>query len=634
MSFRETQSGPLAKLFASFKEGEIDRRTFIARAGMLGVGAAGAAFMANTGTAVANGYSTRNGFAFSAQENGGGERPAVGTEDQERGEGGELRMLQWQAASFLSPHVATGSKEFLTSSCILEPLMHYLPDSTLVPNLIEEVPTFENGLLAEDMTSVTYHLLPDVVWSDGEPFTAEDVRFTWEWVSDEANASTNIEVFSPIEDIEVVDELTVNVVFGGPNPQWYEAHAGTTTGFVYPQHILENGEDAHEEFRFNPIGTGPYVVDSFTPNDQTLLVANENYREPNKPFFQSVNIVGGGDAVSAARAVIQTGDYDFAWNLQVEPDVIGGMEGDDAPGRLVVGAGANVERIDFNFTDPNEEVDGQRSHLSTEHPAFGDPLVREAYATAIDRDLIANTFYQGGDDEPPTANFLAGIPEVESQNTSFEYDPERAMELLDEAGWEMNGDVREKDGVQLSINYATSINDVRQRTQQVVSANLQEVGFAVELVEVDASVYFDASPGNEQNINHFYWDTCMYQSVPNSPTPLPYMENFYGGPDGENIAQEENGWTRTNYSRFQDEDYDALFEQARTETDPEVIADLFIQMNDRLWELHATVPLVNVGSATGVSNRLREENIGLAPFSYDYWNIANWNLADDAEPED
>jgi peptide/nickel transport system substrate-binding protein len=634
MVSQKRTTGPLRELYESFASGAIDRREFMRRSSILGVSTAGALFLANTASAVASGGSTRNGAAFLAQDStpgaspttGGAERPSVGTEGQTRGQGGDLNLLQWQAPTLLSPHVATGVKDVLGSILVLEPLIHYLPDATMIPNLVTEVPSVENGLLAEDLTEMTLNLLPDVLWSDGEPFTAEDVKFTVEWVQDAANNSTNIEVFESIDTVEVVDELTAKVTFTGPNPFWFDPFTGTSTGFVYPKHILEASPEAHDAFLSAPVGTGPYIVESFTPNDNAVYAINENYREPNKPFFARVNLKGGGDAPAAARAVLQTGEYDFAWNLQVEPDILAGMEADDAPGVAMPYPGVTVERINMNFSDPNTEVDGQRSEVNTPHPFLTDAAVRQAIYTAIDRQLIADSFYGGG--QEPATNILNGDPMTDSSSTSWEYNAEAAAQLLDGAGWAMEGDVRAKDGVELAVVYATSVNSVRQKTQAVVKSNLEAIGLKVQLEQVDAGIFFDGAAGTEQNINHFYWDFDMYQSVPNSPRPMSYMSAWYAGPDNVNIAQAANEWNGQNTSRWVNADYDAAFDAAQTEIDAEALASLFVEMNDLVITNYVTVPLVIVGSPRGVSKRLRPDNISLAPFSYDYWNIANWNFAE------
>ncbi len=615
---QKTTTGPLRELVDSFKAGKISRRSFAQGATALGLSTPVVAFLANTAVAQdATPEATAMGEALT--------RPEVGTENQERGAGGDLNIIQWQAATLMSPHVATGVKDFLPAVLMLEPLIHYLSDASMIPNLLSKMPSQEDGDLAEDLTSVTLSLMEGVTWSDGEPFTANDVGFTIDWVLNPDNASVNIGVYEPIESWEVVDDLTITVNFSAPNPFWFTPFAGTSTGFVYPKHILEV-EGAHDTFLSAPTGTGPYVVESFTPNDQAVFVPNENYREPNKPFFSRVTIKGGGDAAAAARAVVQTGESDFAWNLQVEPDVLAGMEGEDNPGSFVPYPGVAVERINFNFSDPWTEVDGQRSEMNTPHPFLTDPAVRQAINTAVDRDTIADNFYGNG--QPAATNILNGDPRTDSPNTSRTFDPDAAAAMLEEAGWVMDGDVRAKDGVSLEVVFATSVNPVRQKEQAVVKANLEAIGFRVQLEQIDAGIYFDGAEGNEQNINHFYWDFCMYQSVPSTPRPLSFFEAWWSGVDNDNIAQASNRWNGSNNSRYQNPEFDAVWEAARVEPDPEVLADLFIEMNDIIINNNVILPLVVVGSPRGASNRLRHENLELAAYSYDYWNIANWNLAE------
>jgi peptide/nickel transport system substrate-binding protein len=427
----------------------------------------------------------------------------------------------------------------------------------------------------------------------------------------------------------VVDDLTVTINYSATNPVWMDGF--TNVRAIYPKHILEQ-EGAHDQFLTNPIGTGPYKVESFTPNDQMSLVINENYREPNKPFFSTVNIKGGGDAAAAARAVLQTGEYDFAWNLQVEPSVLEEMSANEnAKGVLVEYPGVNIERINYNFSDPNTEVDGQRSEVNTPHPFLTDPAVREAMNIASDRETIANQFYGFG--QPAAVNIIYGDPAVESPNTSWEFNPERAAQLLEDAGWVMDGDVRAKDGVELRVTYATSVNPVRQQTQAVIKSNFEKIGIGVELAQIDSGVYFDGSPGNEQNINHFYWDMDMYTNSPSSPVPVSFLTSWYAGPDGSNIAQKSNGWGGQNYQRWSNADFDAKFEELQVTTDIDAASALLIELNDIVIGDRAVVPLVNRSVDTyAYSNDLRAENLELGPFhDLTYWNIANWNFADGVE---
>jgi peptide/nickel transport system substrate-binding protein len=616
----QVATGRFQSLVDEFKAGGITRREFIERALALGVGFSVAAFVANAASAAPG--RPRAGWAVVNQDGTAGP-PAVGMEGRTRGEGEELRLLQWQAPTILFPHVATGTKDFLAGCLMLEPLMNYLPDGSIIPRLVEQVPTVDNGLLAPDLTGVTFKLKPGILWSDGEPLTAEDIQFTWEWVTNPENASVSIGYWNVIANIEVVDDLTAQVTFNNANVNWFVPFTGTGYALIIPKHVLGAGPDATTAFIENPIGTGPYVVTSFTPNDQAIFEANPNYRDPNRPFFQRVNLKGGGDAASAARAVLQTGDWDHAWNLQVEPAVIADLTSGGGEGTFYVIPGTNTERININFSDPNTELDGQRSHIDVPHPFLSDPAVRQAMNLAVPRDLIATQFY--GEGEPATANILNGLASFASPNTSWAFDLEQAAAILDGAGWVMDGDVRAKDGIELEVTYSTSINAVRQKTQAVVKEAFESIGIKVQLQQVDAGIFFDASAGNEQNIGHMYVDINMYTNGASSPVPTDYMLGWYAGPDGSNIAQASNQWNAQNLQRYQNAEFDALYEELITVTDLELAAQLLIQMNDILINDVAVIPQVNRAvDKYAHHNRLVHDNVSLSAFEQNYWNLENW----------
>jgi peptide/nickel transport system substrate-binding protein len=611
---------PFRDLYTGLTSGNLTRRQFIERATALGMAAGLALQIADT-TA-----QTASPEASPAAAAPVGTRPSAGTEGQERGAGGELRIIQWQAPSLLSAFHATGDKDSLGAALVSESLLNRDAEARLIPNLVTDVPSVANGQLAEDFTSVAFSLVEGVTWSDGEPFTANDVAFTIDWVLDDANGAVYKSAYETIDHYEVADDLNITVFYKEPNPVWADAFTGAGGGVVYPKHILEGGgQEASDAFKSNPIGTGPFKVESFSVNDQVIYVMNENYREPNKPFFNKVTIKGGGDAVSAARAVIQTGEYDFAWNIAVEPEVAKSLEDDGSPGYLNVSPGLGIERININFSDPNKEVNGQRSEKNTPHPFLTDLNVRQAMNIGIDREKIANTFFFGGDQEPAVVNIISGIPSMESPNTEVIFDPEAAKTLLDEAGWTVDGDTRKKDDVELKLTYATTISQVRQKIQAVVKSNLEELGFKVELQQIDSGVFFDSSPGNDQNNTHMYSDLNMFTSGVGAPPPVAYMIRWYAGPDGENIAQKENGWGARNFQRYNNPEYDALYEQARIESDPEKQVELFIQLNDLLYNDAAVLPLVRAGDKQALSRTLNLENIAPSPYEFDYWNIANWN---------
>lgn len=558
--------------------------------------------------------------------------PQVGTENQTRGEGGELRLLQWQAPTTLNRFKSTGVKDYLAGSLILEPLFVVLANGELAPVLASEVPSREAGTLADDLTWVTVSIKQDVVWSDGTPFTAEDVQFTWEWNVNPDNGSFGSDVFDVAEAVEIVDDHTVTFRFRGPNPIWFEIISSSGGTVILPKHILgEHSQEANDAFGLAPIGTGPYVLESFTPNDEARYVANDLYREPNKPFFSTVFLKGGGDAAAAARAVLQTGEFDFAWYVNVEPDILEPLQTDDSPGTLEVTPQTSLEYIDINHSDPRTEVDGHVSHKDTPHPFFSDPRVREAVTLAINRELISQQLYLDGN--PPAANIIVGNPIVASPNNTITYDPEAAAALLEEAGWvlEEGADVRTKDGEEFVITYATTVSSVRQKAQAIVQANLADVGIRVQLEQVDAGQFFDGSPGNTQSITHFPWDLQQYARNLLSVRPIQFLNAWYGGPDGSNISQAANSWSGSNYNRWKNEEFDAELEAARVETDDDTLVERLITANDLVVQNFVSIPLIEQGTNVAYSKRLNAENFGFGPFEYQYWNIVNWNLSEGNE---
>ena len=606
-----------------YRSGSVDRRTFLAGASLLGIGAAAASYLATVPSAFGQGTPEASPSASPVASDA--IRPQVGTENQTRGQGDQLRIIWWQAPSLLSPHSNGDSS---ASSLTLEPLLNYFPGEILGPVLLDTVPSIENGQLAADLLSVTLRLRAGLVWSDGTPVTANDIAFTWRWITNPDIASPSIELWQNISNVEVIDDLNALVTFANPIVNWFEPFVGSLYGTIYPAHVFNNDPaNKNDAFGLAPIGTGPFKVDSFSPNDQVTFSINDLYREPNKPYFSSVLFKGGGDAVSAGRAVVQTGEFDFAWNVQAEPAVIQDLRDNGTNGTIIQTTGTTLEAIYLNFSDPRTEVDGQRSEKNTPHPILTDLAVRQALNLSIQRELIAGEFY--GDGELATANQFTGLDFFESPNTSWEYNLEKAAQTLEAGGWVLDGEVRKKGDVELSINYAASVNQVRQKTQQVDKDDLESIGFKVELVQVDSTIFFDSTSGNDQNLNHFYWDIAMWSSGGGSQVPIVWAANWYAGADGSNISQAANGWQKPNVQRYVNPEYDAIYEQLLAVTSLEEASSLLIGLNDVLINDSALIPISIRSFYTAIANRLRAENIAFEDtFVEDFWNIANWNEAD------
>jgi peptide/nickel transport system substrate-binding protein len=335
-----------------------------------------------------------------------------------------------------------------------------------------------------------------------------------------------------------------------------------------------------------------------------------------RPHFDAIEMKGGGDAVSAARAVIQTAEYDFAWNMQVEDDVLRRME-QGGKGRVDIAWGGQVEHILCNFTDPLREVDGERSSLKAPHPFLTDPSVRTALSLLVDRASIQEQIY--GRLGQTTANYLNAPAPFRSKNTRWEFSVEKAAKILDDAGWKRGADgIRAKDGKRLRMLFQTAINAPRQKTQAIVKQAAARVGIDIELKSIVPAVYFSTDPANLDTSSHFTADLQMYSFNTGSPDPQRFMDPFVSW----EVSQKENKWAGRNSTRWRNEEYDRAFRAAETEMDPVKRAAQFIRMNDLLTQNVVIVPFLWRGNASAVSNRLHGTEI--SGWDSNCWNIAHW----------
>jgi peptide/nickel transport system substrate-binding protein len=531
-----------------------------------------------------------------------------------RGGGGELRTLWWQAPTILNPHLAIGRKDGDGSRIFYEPLVSFDPEGHPVPVLAAEVPTLQNGGGARDGLSVTVKLKKGVAWHDGKPFTADDVVFTWEYAADPATAAVSAGAYQDVARVDRLDSHTVKIGYKAPNPFWANAFRS-----ILPRHVFapfKGAKSRDAAANLKPIGTGPYRFVDFKPGDIVRAEMFTGYHDPNWPFFDRLEMKGGGDAVSAARAVIQTGEYDYAWNMQVEDDVLRRLE-QGGKGRVEIAWGGQVEFISCNFSDPSREVDGERSSAKAPHPFLTDPSVRAALSLLVDRASIQEQIY--GRLAQTTSNYLNAPAALRSKNTRWEFNPDKAARMLEDAGWRRGADgIRAKDGKRLRMLYQTSINAPRQKTQAIVKQVAAKVGIEMELKSIVPAVYFSTDPANLDTSSHFSADIQMYAFVSGSPDPQRFMDPFVSW----EIAQKANKWAGRNSTRWRNEEYDRLFRAAETEMDPVKRAAHFIKMNDLVVQNVVVIPFAWRGNASAVANRLRGTE--LSGWDSDFWNLAHW----------
>ena len=590
----------IRELLAEVKRGRVSRRQFVRT--MLAAGL--------TAPMAAN-LLTSAGVAHAQQR-------TSSTAPTRRGGGGQVRMLYWAAPTLLNPHLAVAPKDFESSQLFYEPLADIDTEGNIVPVLAAETPTAANGGVARDGTSVVWRLKRGVTWHDGRPFTADDVIFTWQYAADSATAATSAGSYQGIDRIERLDDHTVKLVFKRPTPYWADAFC-SAAGMVLPRHVFEpfrGGKSREAPANLKPVGTGPYRYVDFKPGDVLHAEINSAYHVQNRPYFDTVEMKGGGDPVSAARAVLQTGEYDYAWGVQMEHEILKRLE-QSPKGRFVIGRTANVEYIQLNQTDPWREVDGERASVKTTHPFLTDPTVRAAFALLVDRDSIQKDIW--GRQADTTANFMNRPPFV-SPNTRWEFNVDKANAMLDAAGWKRGTDgIRVKDGIRLKVLFQGVNQPIRQKIQSIVKQAFVRAGVDCELKSVVGSVYFSSDPGNVDTESHFYADLELSGKILRQPDPQAFMRAFCSW----EVAQKANKWSGSNLARWRNDEYDRLWRAAETELDPVKRAAQFIRMNDLVVQNVVVIPVIIRHATFAVTSWLR--GFDFSPFSGPLWRLVYWS---------
>ena len=564
--------------------------------------------------------------------------PPTGGSGDGRGLQGEARriadrgetatLLYWQAPTILNPYLSSGSKDADAASIVIEPLARYNPDGELVAVLATRVPTIDNGAVSDDRTQITWRLRDGVVWSDGTPLTAGDVVFTWQYCTAPGSGCAGASRFENVASIEAVDESTVTITFVKPTAFPYVPFVSRASPVLQASQFADCIGPAAagcSAASLVPIGTGPYTVAKFGTDGTIHYRFNPLFRniESGQPYFSDVILKGGGEAADAARSVLELGEADFAWNLQVEPDLLATLSA-GGRGTLVSSFALTVERLVLNQTNPDPSLGDRRSQYAdgtNPHPFLSDPVVGRALSLAIDREVLAKTGY-GELAGRPTCNIWPAAP-VQSSPDNTDCPGQNinlAQTLLDNAGIvDSDGDgVRERNGIPLRILFRTATNSVRQAAQERIKSWWAQLGVETELEEITPSVFFGGDVTNPNHLLKFYADIQMFARGTSGLDPASYM----GAWTTEEIPGPHNSFVGLNVQRFQSDEYDRLYTELRNTTDVQRRNEVTIALNDMLVQSYSVIPLVHRGSVSAYANDI--EGVWKNAWDSDLWNIETW----------
>jgi len=494
-----------------------------------------------------------------------------------------------------------------------KPFAEYLIDvnekGEYFPVLAAEVPSVENGGVSEDGLTITYKLKKGIQWSDGQPCTSADIKFTWEAIVNPKNLVKSRSGYELIESVETPDDYTAVV-------KYKEYYAPYLTRFapVLPKHILDKLDNMNDApYNRMPVGTGPFRVTEWVSGDHITMEKNPYYREADKVkidklFFKII------PSREVGIAQIQAGDVDGVWDL-IEAQIP--MMEKNPEISLCLSNALVSERLIMNHSTPLAPNNGNPDYP---HPILADLRVRQAIQYGIDKNTIIDKLLYGkarpGTTEIPDG--WANNPDVKPT----EYNPEKAKQLLEAAGWKPGADgIREKDGTRLRLKITTTTgNKLREMVEQVLVAQLKDVGIEFYIENVPSSVLF-GSWSNDADRKKGRYDILMYTTGPGIDPHQQYEGYFHS----KNIPTEANGGSGYNYTRHRDAELDKWLDLAGKAPSLEKRAEAYRKAQARVAEIVPHIYLYRRVNVHAFRNNVK----GWIPNGYGIIDVvATWNVAD------
>ena len=433
-----------------------------------------------------------------------------------------LRYATGSEPRNLNPLLTQDFVAFLLSSLTMAWLVRYDHENRPVPELATEVPSQRNRLISRDGKAITFKLRRGVVWSDGVPFTAKDLVFTWKCVMDSRNNITSRLGWEDIYAIDTPDDYTaifrLSRPFGGFLPTFFGS--GGANPCIIPAHLFKDTKINEAPYNALPVGIGPFKYVRWQRGQEIELVANERYWR-GQPKLQRIisKLITDENTVFTQ---IQSHEVDLWVAAQATYwDRLHGIPGVTPIKRL----SGFFDHIDFNVTNP----------------ILQDQRVREALRYAIDRKTINRTIYHdvGIVQE---AMFSPVYPIADSTIPLVPYDPRRANEMLEGAGWRMGPDgVRAKNGERFALEIVTTsgVPD-RDATIELVQSWWKQVGVNLSLLHYAPPMLF-ATYGDNGILQRGKYEVSLYSWL---PPPTGNLANLYSSkyipPKGQNSLRYAN----------------------------------------------------------------------------------------------
>ncbi len=365
--------------------------------------------------------------------------------------------------TILIPMLAGDSASHEVAGMIFNGLVKYDTDLSVIGDLAESWDISKDGL------TITFHLRKGVRWTDGADFTAEDVMFGYKTIIDKKTPTAYSEDFLQVKKAEVVDNYTFRVTYEKPFAPALTSWGGLV---ILPRHLLEGKDITKTEFGREPVGLGPYRLTKWVPGQELLLDSNHDYFE-GRPYIDRFIYRIIPDRATMFLE-LQTGGVDMM---------------DLTPIQYTKQTENDFFRNNFQkFRYPQFAYTYMGFNLR--HPFFKDKRVRQAIAYAIDKSEIVDVVLFGLG-SPATGPYVPNTWPYNPNVKEYKYDPDKAKQLLREAGWVPNSSgILEKDGKPFEFTIRTNMgNTLRMNAATIIQWRLAKVGIKVKIEAIEWSTF-------------------------------------------------------------------------------------------------------------------------------------------------
>ena len=528
--------------------------------------------------------------------------------------GGRVVVLMTEDLEVMNPYATTALVTSQVTDAVIEPLVQPDANGEYQPVLAERVPTEANGDITNDGKTVTWKLKEGVTWSDGTPFTSADVLFTYEVASNPDSGSVRTSAFEGITNIEAPDDHTVVIEYAEFNSSLLDQFRWG----ILPASAGDPADMLNWEYNRMPLGTGPFMVTDWASGEHISMAANPNYREEGKPYLSELVFQIVPSQEVSSQMMLENDAQIMLWpdsSLREVWDSADNVALQNAPGIYIL-------RMFLNLSQPGDGDAG----ASAPHPILGDPAVRQAMALGIDYDSIVNDLAEGRVDRA-TSPFALGWYDCDIPGD--DYDPETAAALLEEAGWidedgdgirEAHGTLYAEDGTPLSLSMVGySGFKLLENTELVIAEYLSDIGIDLQVSNEEMAVLFGSWADNAPRKTGDY-DILIYDTGAGI-NPQQHIADYFLS---ENIPTDENGGVGANYTRWVDEQADALIAEAGRTPDLAARKELYCQLGELIKESNSQIFLYQFQEGHAFNTALSGVQVSTwAPLT---WDAENWQL--------